>query len=96
MKIIARGKSEQNQAMIDPWSIVHFGFGIAAGMIGVKGTHLVAATVAYEVFEQAFERTEVGQKLFKSLSGPETFPNAAFDVVIAQAGWWLAKRWSER
>jgi hypothetical protein len=95
MKIVATGKSEQNQAAIDPWTLVHLGFGVATGMMGMSLPVALFAAVAYEVAEQAFERTEAGQKLFVT-SGPETPANSLVDVAVYMAGWYWATRWSNQ
>lgn len=53
MKLVASGKSEQNQAAMDPWTVVHLGFGVAAGMTNVPLSVALLAAVGYEIFEQA-------------------------------------------
>lgn len=80
MKIVATKKSEQNQAILDPWSIVHFATGLGAA-------------IAYEFVEQGVERQEVGQELFES-SGPESVGNAIADVVLFAAGHALGRLWN--
>ena len=80
--------------MLDPWSGVHFGAGLAMGLMGWRFPTVLALTVAYEVLEQAFERTHHGQTFFKT-SGPETPLNAVVDVVLALVGWYLGEDWNQ-
>lgn len=66
MKLVATRKSEQNTAALDPWTIVHLGTGLASGLMGVGFWTTFGGAVAYEILEQAAERHQVGQRLFKS------------------------------
>lgn len=93
MKVIATRKSEQNNAAIDPWTVVHFGFGLAAGLMDFSYTASFLAAAAYEIFEQGLERSEFGQDLFET-SGPENFPNVVVDLGVFGLGIWLGKRWN--
>ncbi len=93
MKILARSKSEQNEAAIDPWTVVHFGFGLASGLMGISWPVTMLAAAAYEVFEQGLERSEFGQDLFET-SGPENLPNVVIDLGVYGLGVWLGKRWN--
>ena len=93
MKVIARRKSDQNDAAIDPWTAVHFGFGLATGLMDIGFWPSMVGATAYEIFEQALERSEYGQDLFQT-SGPEKLPNVAIDLAIFGVGHWLGKRWN--
>lgn len=94
MILIATKKSEQNEAIIDPWTVVHLGVGLAAGLANVsKGWALVGA-VAYELVEQWFERTEFGQNFF-TVSGPENVLNSAVDILVFAAGQYLGEKWNQ-
>ena len=94
MKLVALSKAEQNQSVLDPWTVVHFGFGLAAGLSGFNFAVSMLGAVAYEVFEQAFERSGRGQRFFKT-SGPEITANAVVDVLIFGAGYYLGQKWNE-
>lgn len=94
MKIIATKKVEQNRAAADPWTTVHFSFGLALGLMSVPLRWALAASIGYELVEQWFERRELGKELFRT-SGPETIPNAAVDVVVLLIGHRLGERWNE-
>lgn len=94
MKLIALHKSEQNGAAIDPWTVVHFGVGLGFGLVGFPFWWSMLAASAYEVFEQALERADVGKKFFKT-SGPEDWPNIVVDLGIFAVGHWLGTRWNE-
>lgn len=73
-----------NDKPIDEWTLVHAFAGALAGMFGVRTSVALGAAVAYEVVEQAIERTPEGQRVFGS-SGPESLANAATDVVVFAA-----------
>lgn len=92
MRLVATKKSEQNQAAMDPWTIVHLGSGVALGLLGAKFLPTFAAGIAYEVGEQAFEGSSVGRQLFET-SGPETFTNSVVDMVVYTLGWWIGSSW---
>ena len=92
MQLVARDKSEQNRAVIDPWTVVHFGFGLAAGLMRLPEVPVVAAAVAYEVFERHVETKVSDQNFFKT-SGPEIPANAVFDVVVYWMAYRLGKKW---
>ena len=95
MKLIALHQSDQNRAMLDPWSTVHWGMGMAAGLTGTPLWLALGAAVAYEVAEQVFEDSEVGKRLF-AVSGPETLSNSVADVVLFAAAWWLGRRYKQQ
>ena len=94
MKLLATRKAEQNRAVFDPWTVVHFGAGLAAGLVAVRLPTALAGAVAYEVVEQFLERKEVGRELFET-SGPESVPNAVVDVAVFALGHELGKRWNQ-
>jgi hypothetical protein len=93
VKWLARAKPDQNEAAIDPWTLVHFAAGLAAGLVEMPYRWLLACSLAYEVVEQVAERNEVGQELFET-SGPESLPNAVVDMVAITLGHHLGRRWN--
>lgn len=93
MRWFARAKPEQNRTPVDPWTIVHFAAGLAAGLVGMPFRWAMALAAGYEVVEQALERSEAGQELFQT-SGPEVLSNAAVDLVVFAAGHRLGRRWN--
>lgn len=93
MEIIATEKREQNRAVLDPWTAVHFSMGLAAGLMSLDRRWVLPASVAYELLEQYLERHRVGQDLFKT-SGPEDTANALADVAVFALGHWLGERWN--
>ena len=94
MKLVATEKRQQNRAMIDPWTLVHFASGLAAGLMGTRREWAIAAAVAYELAEQYAERQRWGQELFET-SRHESVPNAVADVVVFAAGHWVGTAWNE-
>lgn len=93
MRIIATEKAHQNRAVFDPWSVVHFATGLAAGLADIDGRVAIGAAIAYEFVEQDLERRELGQELFDT-SGPETTANAVADVALFAAGMILGQIWN--
>jgi hypothetical protein len=91
--LVARSKAEQNQAAIDPWTVVHFGTGLALGLLNAPASAAAALGVGYEIAEQAFEDSDFGQRFF-NISGPETFPNVVVDLAVYGLGWWLGQAWN--
>ena len=92
MSLIALRAADQNKAVLDPWSTVHFGVGMAAGLTGIPFWATLGAGIAYEFVEQSFEGNPLGQKVFAT-SGPESIANATADVVIMMTAWWLGRRY---
>jgi len=94
MKLFAKTRSEQNDAAIDPWTVVHLGSGLALGLLGARFAPTFLAGLVYEVGEQAFERSSAGHEFFE-VSGPETPANVVVDMVVYLGGWWLGHRWRQ-
>ena len=93
MILVATRKSEQNRAMLDPWTVVHLGAGLAAGLMGFAFVPVMLAAAGYEVAEQIAESTDAGRRMFKT-SGPEQPANVAADLVVLGVGWWLGQRYN--
>ena len=93
MKVVATEKREQNHAIADPWTVVHFGVGLALGLMNAPLRSAIAGAVAYELVEQYVERSDAGKKLFDT-SGPEAIPNAILDLAVFAAGHQLGERWN--
>jgi len=95
MKLVATHKSDQNEAALDPWSIVHVGSGMAAGLLDLPFWPTMAAAVAYEFVEHQVERSELGQRFFAS-SGPESTANAIMDVVVFAVAYQAGRAYNRR
>ena len=94
MKILATKKKEQNQAVLDPWTVVHFSIGLALGLMNAPLRGSLAAATAYELVEQFFERHDAGKELFDT-RGPEALPNVIVDLVVLAAGHRMGKMWND-
>lgn len=81
MLLVARSKAEQNLAVIDPWTLVHAGVGLAVGLMGFGLGAALLGAVAYELLEAPLERAEFGKNLF-NVSKPENPANQVMDVAI--------------
>ncbi len=95
MKLIATRKSDQNEAAADPWTFVHFGSGVALGLVGMSLPMAMLGAVAYEVVEQVAERDKNVQAFFRT-SGPEEAVNVVVDVAVFLGGWWIGNRYNAR
>jgi hypothetical protein len=93
VRIVAVRKSEQNSAVLDPWTGVHLSAGLALGLMNVPFGRSLACAVAYEVIEQFVERHEMGQEIFDT-TRPEDPLNAVVDVAVFAVGHWLGSAWN--
>jgi len=93
MRLVATRKDQQNKAVADPWTVVHFSTGLAIGLMGIPLRWTLPLAAAYEVVEQLLERKRFGQELFNT-SGPETLGNAFLDVGVFAAGHRLGEAWN--
>lgn len=93
MKIVATRKAEQNRAVLDPWTVVHFAAGLASGLVNAPLRVTLPLAVLYEVGEYVLESNDVGQDIFDT-SGPEAVPNAVVDVAVFALGHGLGSRWN--
>jgi len=93
MKIVATRKAEQNKAVVDPWTLVHFASGLALGLVNAPLRWWLPVATAYEVAERFLEESDVGQEFFDT-SGPEVVPNAVLDLAIFAAGHQLGRLWN--
>jgi hypothetical protein len=91
--LIATSKEEQNEAVLDPWSAVHGGVGLAMGLMGFSLGAAFAAAVVYELLERPFESAEFGRNLF-NVSKPEHKANAVADVAVFMVGVEAGRRWN--
>lgn len=95
MIFLATERDEQNRAAVDPWTAVHFSAGLALGLIAVPLPWAAAASIAYELGEQVFERHPWGRRFFDT-RGPESVPNALMDVVALVGGHRLGRLWNRK
>jgi hypothetical protein len=93
LKLVATQKAEQNKAIVDPWTFVHFASGLALGLVNAPLKWWLPMAAAYEVAEQILERSDAGKEFFDT-SGPEAVPNALVDLAAFAAGHELGRRWN--
>jgi hypothetical protein len=93
MKILAKTKRDQNRAVLDPWTVVHFGVGLASGLTNAPLRLTLTLAVTYEILEQYLERRDIGQEVFDT-RGPEVIPNAIVDVVAFAVAHQLGRYWN--
>ena len=95
MNLVAWDKKDQNKALIDPWTIVHGGVGLAAGLVNIPMGWAVTAAVFYEIFEYS-ARHERQMRKFFVVSAPESLPNQVLDVVVLAVGVWAGHKYNEQ
>ena len=81
-------------AILDPWSIVHLGAGLAAGLVGVPLVPAILAAALYEVIERRAETESTLVRALFQTSGPEATGNAVADVVIFALGARMGRKWN--
>ena len=91
--LVARRKSEQSIAVVDPWTAVHGATGLAGGLLGISMPIALTAAVGYEVVEHFTQRSEEGRTLF-NVSQPERPANQIMDVLIFGVGVYLGHRYN--
>lgn len=84
-----RSLGEVNSDAVDPWSIVHFLTGVAAGQVVSFPVYLGLAT-AYEVAEYAHEYPK-GSAIFGS-KRPESMTNIVMDMILGTLGYMIAQK----
>ena len=87
---VARNKAEQNEAVVDPWTAVHLGSGVAAGLIGAPFFISLGAALAYEWVET---KGDIESKIF-GMSKPETRANQGADIAVFVAGYMAGRAWN--
>mgnify|MGYP003133184904 CR=1 FL=1 len=92
--ILAKSKQDQNRALIDPWTLVHAGTGLAVGLMGFSMSAALLGAVAYEVLERPLEKLDFGKNLF-SVRKPESAKNQVFDVAVFVLGAAAGRAWIE-
>ena len=93
MKLLATRKDEQNEAALDPWTVVHLGAGLALGLMDVDRDKAMGAALGYEAVEQYVERQAWGRDLFNTRRA-ESLANAAVDLAAFGVGYWLGTVWN--
>ncbi len=92
--IVATRKSEQSVALIDPWTAVHGGTGLAAGLLGVPMTWALGVAIAYEGIEYLTQRSPEGRNMW-NVSKPERFGNQVVDVLVFAGGVYLGHKYNQ-
>ena len=94
VKLVARKKADQNTSLVDPWTAVHVGAGLAVGLMGIPLRWAFLGATAYEFLELPFEAAGFGKTLF-NVSKPENIPNQIVDVVVFMGAAELGRRWNK-
>ena len=95
MLLVARSKADQNEAVLDPWSIVHLGAGLASGLVGIPLLPALAAATLYELVERRAETESAFVRALFKTSGPEATSNAVADVILFAVGAHLGRKWNQ-
>lgn len=88
LKLLVSGHA--NRSVLDPWSLVHAGAGVAAATVNMNPWLFVALATGYEVLEYQLEYPR-GNKLFGT-KRPEWDLNMTADLGVA-FGAFVLTRW---
>jgi len=94
VRLIATSKGEQNEALADPWTLVHAGAGLAVGLMGFSFRAALLGALAYELLEGPLERAEFGKNLF-NVSKPESLGNQTVDVAVFMLAVTAGRAWNK-
>jgi hypothetical protein len=90
MRLIATKKS-QRDAVVDPWTAVSFGTGLATGLAEVSLGKAIGLIVAYEFASSVLTSKQVA--LFAP-ARREPAENQVVDALVYLVGWRLGTRWN--
>lgn len=88
MKIVALHKEDQDRAIFDPWTVVHFATGLGLGLLDINFYLTMGASVLHELLELRPET----MKFWKSK--PESIGNVTIDLVTVALGWYLGQAYN--
>ena len=77
-----QGTYQVDRAPFDGWTLVHAGYGLAAGVTGVP----LVITLAAALFWEAIENSRRPQVAIPALP-PEENMNIVVDILVAVGGW---------
>ena len=78
-------KYDVDTSPVDAWTVVHFGAGLAAGLVGFPLLLTLAAAMFWEAAEN-WRRPALTSEAFPHWT-PEVNTNVLIDVVAAVGGW---------
>jgi hypothetical protein len=81
----AQGRYQVDRNPIDGWTLVHAGYGLAAGVTGVPMLLTLGAALIWEAIENS-KRPEVAIAALPDWT-PEENMNIVVDIIAALAGW---------
>lgn len=97
MAIVATSRANQNTALFDPWTVVHFSSGLALGLVGVSLPLATVIAVAYEGAEavaRGYSNSARARETFLT-EPPESAANVFVDVAVLVVGARLGRAWRE-
>ena len=87
MKAIASTRADNGSAVIDPWSAVHFGSGLAVGLASLSFTQTIAIMVLSELSKRL-----VVERIHKE---EEEIHNQISDALLFVVGWKAGRMWND-
>lgn len=93
MKLVATSKRDLDSAVLDPWSAVHLGSGLATGLVGVTAKQALFVSLAYDVVFSLFFQRRTG---LLHTTGDEVVWNKLADVAIFMTGNYMGRKWLEK
>lgn len=89
MTLFAFSKDQQDAALMDPWTVVHFSAGLMAGLLDISAGWTFTISTLHELIELR----PAAMKFFKST--PESPGNVIIDMAVVMGGWWLGHKYNQ-
>ena len=86
IRVVAQGKADTDKSVIDQWTPVAFGAGVASGMLDLSTETVVLGAFAFEVV-QAWPPSAAWMR-----GSGESLANKTGDLVTFLLGYWLGKK----
>ena len=83
-----------DQKAVDPWTLVHAGFGLSAGLVGVPVLLTLAGALLWEALEN-WKRPKTTIPQVPDWT-PEVNLNAVIDILVAMGAWGLGAALASR
>ena len=90
MKLYAKSRSEQ--AVTDPYSVLHYSAGLATGLGGIGALEAVLGAVVLDIVWSALFKSQPTGLLRKSENEPPI--NKVADIALFALGNYMGRRWN--
>jgi len=87
MQVLARASKDNGVATIDPWTVVHFGSGLAIGLSGLSIPQTLAAITLSGIAKRLVSEDLNIQE--------ESAANKIVDIFAIAAGFYVGRSWQD-